>query len=185
MVEYSRTRAAYALRAEKGVRLTAAMSREIVRRVEPAVVVDEFSSMTEQAARELYRDRMLALLSLSFAVLAAMLCAIGIFGLTSFSVAARTQEIGVRLALGATRPSIHWLVMREVSLLAALGCAIGLGVFLFAGQVLSTMLYDLTPTDPVSLAMAAAVLGVTAFLAGFPPAHRATHLDPASTLRQE
>jgi ABC-type antimicrobial peptide transport system permease subunit len=128
---------------------------------------------------------MLAWVSLCFAGLAALLCAIGIFGLTSFSVTQRTQEIGVRVALGATRGSIQWLVMKEVSFLAATGCAVGLVVFLFAGRVLSTTLFELSPSDPASLALGAAILGGAALLAGFLPAHRATRVDPASTLRQE
>jgi predicted lysophospholipase L1 biosynthesis ABC-type transport system permease subunit len=179
------TSAAFALRVEKGVRLTSEMARAAVRRVEGAVALQEFASMREQAAGALYRDRMLAWVSAGFALLAAVLCAIGIFGLTSFSVARRVQEIGVRITLGATRASIQWMVMREVSILAAIGCALGLTAFLFAGRVLSTMLFELTPGDPASLAAGAAVLGGTAFLAGFLPAWRATLVDPARTLRQE
>jgi predicted lysophospholipase L1 biosynthesis ABC-type transport system permease subunit len=113
------------------------MVRAAVRRVETAVAVEEFAGMSEQPARALYRDRMLAWVSVSFAILAALLCAIGIFGLTSFSVAKRAQEIGVRITLGATRASIQWMVMREVSVMAAIDCALGLTVFLFAGPVLS------------------------------------------------
>lgn len=177
--------AGFALRAEKGVHLTSEMVRTAVRRVETAVAVEEFAGMPEQAARALYRDRMLAWVSVSFAILAALLCAVGIFGLTSFSVAKRAQEIGIRMTLGATRASIQWLVMREVSVMAAIGCALGLAVFLFAGRVLSTMLFELTSSDPASLVAGAAVLGGTAFLAGFMPAYRATLVDPARTLRQE
>jgi ABC-type antimicrobial peptide transport system permease subunit len=128
---------------------------------------------------------MLAWVSLGFSMLAALLCAVGIFGLTSYSVTKRVQEIGVRIALGATRGSIQWMVMREVTVLAALGCGLGLIAFLYGGRVLSTMLFELTPSDPASLAAGAAILGGTAFLAELVPACRATLVDPARTLRQE
>ena len=128
---------------------------------------------------------MLASLSLVFAALAALLCGIGIFGLTSFGVSRRRQEIGLRIAMGATRASIQWLVMKEVSWLAATGCAVGLTVFVLSNRVLSSVLFQLTPDDPPSLALAAAVLICTAFAAGFLPACRAARLDPSCNLRQE
>jgi hypothetical protein len=91
------------------------MVRAMVRRIEPRVAIEKFDSLAGQAAQSLYPDRMLAWVSLGFAGLAAFLCAIGIFGLTSYGVTKRTQEIGVRIVLGATRASIQWMVMREVS----------------------------------------------------------------------
>jgi ABC-type antimicrobial peptide transport system permease subunit len=178
-------RAGFLVRTEKDVRLTSDMARAMVQRIEPGVAIEKFDSLAGQAARSLYPDRMLAWVSLGFAGLAAFLCAIGIFGLTSYGVTKRTQEIGVRIALGATRASIQWMVMKEVSLMAAAGCVLGLTAFLLAGRVLSTMLFDLTPNDPASLAMGAVILGGTAFLAGFLPAWRASLVDPVSTLRQE
>ncbi len=159
--------------------------RAVVKGIDPAVAVSEFMSMTELTSRLLYRDRMLASVSLCFAALAALLCGIGIFGLTSFSVARRAQEIGLRMALGATRTSIQWLVMKEVSWLAAVGCGVGLAIFLISNRVLSSVLFQLTPDDPASLFLGAAILGATTFVAGFLPAWRAAHLDPAFTLRQE
>jgi len=149
------------------------------------VATENLESLAGQAARALYPDRMMAWVSLGLAGLAACVCAIGIFGLTSYRVTKRTQEIGVRIVLGATRRSIQWLVMREVSLMAAAGCVLGLTAFLLAGRVLSTVIFGLSPSDPSSLAIGVAVLGGTAFLAGFLPAYRATIVDPALTLRQE
>jgi predicted permease len=175
----------FAIRVGKGVRVTGEMVRQAVRRVEPSLAIDEFAPMAEQAARALSRDRMVAWVSASFAILAALLCAIGIFGLTSFSVARRTQEIGVRITLGATRASIQWMVMREVLLLSAVGCSIGIVAFFYGGRVLSTMLFDMTPIDPASLATGALILSGTALLAGLVPAYRAALVDPVRTLRQE
>jgi ABC-type antimicrobial peptide transport system permease subunit len=161
------------------------MVRAMVHRIEPGVAIEKFDSLAGQVARSLYSDRMMAWVSLGFAGLAACLCAIGIFGLTSYGVTKRAQEIGVRIVLGATRTSIQWMVMREVSVMAAAGCVLGLTAFLLAGRVLSTVIFGLTPSDPSSLAIGVAVLGGTAFLAGFLPAYRATLVDPALTLRQE
>jgi ABC-type antimicrobial peptide transport system permease subunit len=178
-------RAGFLVRTEKDVHLTSDMVRAIVHRIEPVVAIEKFDSLAGQAAQSLYSDRMMASVSLGLAGLAAFLCAIGIFGLTSYGVTKRIQEIGIRITLGATRTSIQWLVMKEVSLMAAAGCVLGLTAFLLAGRVLSTVIFGLTPSDPSSLAIGVAVLGGTAFLAGFLPAYRATIVDPASTLRQE
>jgi len=165
--------------------ITNEMVRTVLKRIDPSVAVVEFGSVAGQIARSLYRDRMLASLSLCFAGLASLLCAIGVFGLTSFSVTRRTKEIGVRMALGATRASIHWLAMKEVSLLAVLGCAAGLVAFIVSSRVLSSLLFELAPSDPASLVLSTIVLGGTTFLAGFLPAHRAARLDPSRTLRED
>jgi len=159
--------------------------RAALRRIDPSVPVVEFGSVASQIARSLYRDRMLASLSVCFAGLAALLCAAGVFGLTSFSVTRRTREIGVRMALGATRDSIHWLVMKEVARLAAVGCVVGLCAFVASSRVLSSLLFELAPNDPVSLVLATTILGCATFLAGFLPAHRAARLEPSITLRHD
>lgn len=91
----------------------------------------------------------------------------------------------MRIALGATRASIHWLVLKEVSLLAAIGCAVGLAAFLVSSQVLSSLLFELAPSDRASLVLATLALGGTTSLAGFLPAHRAARLEPSTTLRQD
>ncbi len=183
--EPDRKDASFVLRVERPGNVTGEAVSAAVMSIDPSVAVGEFTSMTEQASRLLYRDRMLASLALCFAALAALLCGIGIFGLTSFSVARRAQEIGLRIAMGANRASIEWLVIKEVSLLAVLGCAAGLAVFMVSSKVLASALFQLPPNDPVSLVAAATVLAATAFAAGFLPASRAARLDPSCTLRQE
>jgi predicted permease len=181
----ARTRAAFVLRGEKNFAITREMVQAVVGRIDAAMVVQEFGSMSEQAARALYRDRMLAFLSLCFGVLAALLCAIGIFGLTSFSVTKRTREIGVRIALGASGTSIRRMVMTEASVPAVTGCGLGLGVFLLACRGLSSVVFEVAPNDPLSLAVGSALLVGTALLAAFLPACRATRVDPACALREE
>ena len=159
--------------------------RALLNRIDPSVAVVEFGSVAGQIARSLFRDRMLASLSLCFAGLALLLCAIGVFGLTSFSITRRTKEIGLRMALGATRASIHWLAMKEVSLLALSGCAAGLATFVVSSRVLSSLLFELAPSDPASLVLATVILGSATLLAGFLPAQRAACLDPSRTLRED
>ncbi len=165
--------------------VTSEAVREAMRRLDPSVPVLEFGTLAARIDRSLYRDRMMASMSICFAGLASILCAIGVFGLSSFSVTRRTREIGVRLSLGATRGSIYWLLGREVALLFTAGSAIGLGIFVIAGGVLSSTLYELTPSDPASVAGATLLLAAVTFLAGFLPARRAARLDPACTLRQD
>jgi ABC-type antimicrobial peptide transport system permease subunit len=106
-------------------------------------------------------------------------------GLTSFAVARRSHEIGVRLALGAARRSIVWLVVREVAMLTLIGGAIGLAGYVAASRAVGSFLFGLSATDPPTVAAATIVLAAVALSAGFIPVWRATHLDPALTLRNE
>jgi predicted permease len=156
-----------------------------VKKVDPSLQVVDFTSVADRVSESLYRDRAFALLSICFAGLALILCAIGVFGLTSYSIAGRTKEIGVRIALGAKPGSIYRLVMWEVIQLAFLGCSIGLVVFVAIKRILTSLLFQLTPTDPISLSWAILVLGLTTLLAGFIPSRRAVKLDPTTALRWE
>jgi ABC-type antimicrobial peptide transport system permease subunit len=133
----------------------------------------------------LLRDRMLATLAGLFAFLAMVLTGIGLFGLTSLGVARRTHEIGVRLALGAGRRSIVWLVVREVALLTLVGGALGLAANVAASRTIGAFLFGLSATDPPTIAAATIILALISLSAGFVPAWRAVHLDPALTLRAE
>jgi len=168
-----------------GAAVTLNAVRAAVKQVDSSVQVADFGSVADQISRSLYRDRGLAILSLGFAGLASILCAIGIFGLTSYSVAGRTQEIGVRIAFGANPGEVYWLVMREIVLLSFFGCSIGLAGFIAMRRIFTSLLFHLTPTDPVSLGWALLVLALTTFLAGFVPSHRAARLDPSVALRWE
>jgi putative ABC transport system permease protein len=176
---------AFVIRASGGSTLGGDAIRAAVRNVDASIAVGDFSSTRSRLSRLLYRDRILAFLSSGFAALALMLCAIGVFGLTTFRAQRRTQEIGVRLALGATRRSIEWLLIKDVGGLAAAGCVAGIAGFAAVNRVLSTVLFELTPGDPASVAAAAALLVATIFLAGLVPALRAAKLDLSSALRRE
>jgi ABC-type antimicrobial peptide transport system permease subunit len=120
-----------------------------------------------------------------FAALAGLLAAMGLAGLVSVNVTRRTREIGVRLALGASRGSVQRLVLQEVAVLIGGGTAAGLVLFLSANRVLRSMLFEISPDDPVTIALAIAALAGVGVLAGLLPARRAARVDPAVTLRCE
>jgi ABC-type antimicrobial peptide transport system permease subunit len=126
----------------------------------------------------------LALLGL-FAGLALTLAIIGLYGVLGYTVAQRTREIGIRMALGAERGRVLWLVLREVAILAAIGVCLGLPSAVGLSRLIESQLYGLSPTDPLTLALATTVLLSVALLAGYLPASRATRIDPMAALRYE
>jgi ABC-type antimicrobial peptide transport system permease subunit len=128
---------------------------------------------------------MVATLSAAFGLLAAVLAAIGLYGVTSSAVTARTREIGLRVALGADRRSVLLMVLREVALLAGVGVAIGLPGGYGLGRIVESQLYGLSGRDPLTFTVATAALLVTAILAGLLPAARAARVDPMTALRYE
>ncbi|MBY0508077.1 MAG: ABC transporter permease [Bryobacteraceae bacterium] len=130
-------------------------------------------------------ERLSAVLSLTFALLAVALAAIGLYGVLAFLVTRRTREIGVRLALGAGPREVRWLVMREVLLLAGLGMLTGLPAAWALGRAMRSMLYGLQPSDPVVFVGAAVFLFACAAAAGYWPAHRAARIDPMVALRYD
>ncbi len=168
-----------------GKTLSAGSVRSVLNRLGSSVASSEPRAVADHIAESLLRDRMMATLSAFFAVLAMVLTGIGLFGLTSFGVARRSHEIGVRLALGATRRTIVWLVVREVAVLTLVGGALGLAGYVAASRAVGAFLFGLSATDPPTVAAAAIVLAAIAFSAGFIPAWRAVHLEPAHTLRDE
>jgi ABC-type antimicrobial peptide transport system permease subunit len=126
---------------------------------------------------------MFARLSLVFSLLGVGLVSLGLYGLMSYSVLRRTGEIGLRMALGATPASMVWMVLRESLVVVAIGVGLGLAGALASVRLISSLLYGLSPTDPLSFAGGAVLLFTTAFLAGWIPARRASRLDPMIALR--
>ena len=134
-------------------------------------------------------EREIAVLSGFFGVLALVLVSIGLYGLLSFTVTRRTAEIGVRMALGAARRSVLWMVIRQTLVLAGAGVALGVPLAWIAARLsaaqLSGLLFDLAPTDAATLVLASSVVMLVALAAGWLPARRASRIEPARALRAE
>jgi ABC-type antimicrobial peptide transport system permease subunit len=128
---------------------------------------------------------MMATLGGFFGLLALIVACLGIFGLLAFQVSRRINELGVRMALGASRNNIAGLVMREVGIMLVPGCAAGCIVALGLTRFAKSMLFGVTPTDPAAFALAVVALSIATFAAGLVPALRASHIDPMTALRHE
>jgi predicted permease len=159
--------------------------REAVRQVDPNLPLMNVATQAESIETRLNQERLFARAYALFGGLALLLASIGLFGLMSYNVARRTSEIGVRMALGATRGAVLGLVMRESSVLVGLGVAIGLIAALGAGRLVRTLLFGLEPTDATTIAAAIAVMVAVSAVAGFLPARRAARVDPMVALRYE
>jgi putative ABC transport system permease protein len=144
-----------------------------------------FHPLSEQIDASLTKERVVAMLSMSFAALGLLLAAIGLYGVTSYGVVQRRAEIGIRVALGATSHDVVRLVLSRVARLVIVGIFIGAAISAWASTLLATLLYDMEPRDPLTFITAAVVLIVAAALAGWLPARRASRLDPSITLRYE
>jgi predicted permease len=159
--------------------------KRIVTDVAPAIPVLHQQTMTEQTAVSLLPQRIAMMVSGGLGAVALLLALLGIYGVTAFSVAQRTREIGVRIALGAQRTQVFGLVLRQATVLAAVGVTIGALAAVGATRLLGSLLYGVPPTDLVAFAGAAAVLAAAALLASWIPARRAARVDPVTALRTE
>jgi predicted permease len=153
--------------------------------IDSNVPIYNLRTLERQIDRSLLVERFIATLSTAFGVLATLLAVIGLYGVMAYTVARRTREIGVRMALGAAQGDVVWLVMREVLTLVGTGLAIGLAAAWGLKRVVGTVLYGVTANDPLTIVGAAAVLAAVSLLAGYVPARRATRVNPVLALRYE
>jgi predicted permease len=159
--------------------------RNEVRQQDAALPVYAIKTLEGQLDETLLTDRLVALLSAGFGLLATLLASIGLYGVMAFVVARRKKELGIRLALGAQPGYVIWLVMREVLLLLAIGLAVGIPAAMLLGSYVSSQLYGIEARDPAIAVATTVLLALVSAAAGLIPAHRASRIDPILALRHE
>jgi predicted permease len=162
-----------------------ALIRHTLASIDPNLTVKDLRSMDAQVAGNFTQERLIAQLTSLFGILALILASVGLYGVMSYFVARRTSEIGIRMALGATRPSVVVMVLRGALWQVLVGLALGIPAALFAGHLMASQLYGVGSYDPLSLAGAILVLSLCATVAGFLPARRAASIEPMKALRTE
>jgi predicted permease len=163
----------------------APLVRRQIQSVRSTLLITNISTMEKQIEQTLLRERLVASLSAAFGTVALVLACIGLYGVLAYAVTRRTNEIGIRMALGATRSHVVWMILREAFALAAGGILIGVPVVLAIAEVAKASLYGVGSVDPIALASAALLLAVFAALAAVAPGRRASLLDPTTALRRE
>jgi predicted permease len=159
--------------------------RAAVSQVDDKLTIGNMTSLRLQTDEALRQEKLIAQLVSFFGLLALVLAAVGLYGIMAHAVVRRTNEIGIRMALGAERRNIVWMVLRDSLILVVLGILIGVPAALAASKLISTQLFGLTGTDPLSLVTAVSVLSIVAAVAGYLPARRASRVDPLVALRYE
>jgi predicted permease len=157
----------------------------VIRKLDPNLPVEELKTMTEQVQENVVLDRVISLLSGGFAGLATVLAAIGLYGVLAYTVAQRTREIGLRMALGADGGRVRSMVLSQVGRMTLVGGAIGLAIAVGIGRLAQSLLFEMEGSDPIVLGGSALLLTLVAFGAGFLPALRASKIDPMRALRYE
>jgi predicted permease len=176
---------AFALRTNGNPLLYLNAVRDVVRRADARIPLTEVKTQARQIDEEMNQEIVFARLCTGFALLALVIASVGLYGTMTYAVARRTSEIGIRMALGAQRGVVVWMVLREVCILAATGLAISVPTALAASRLLESFLFGMKPTDPRALLLAIAILLSAALLAGYVPARRAARIDPLTALRHE
>jgi predicted permease len=159
--------------------------RSSIADINPNILVDSVTSLDEQVNQSIATQSLIARLTSFFGVVAVFLACIGTYGLLSYSVARRTSELGIRLALGARSRMLLWLVLRESLVMLVIGLAIGIPIALSSTRILKSLLYELSPLDPAAITTAIAAVVIMTLAAAWLPARRATKINPIQALRAE
>ncbi len=157
----------------------------VVARLDANLPVETLRTMPQQIRENVFMDRFISLFSAAFAALATLLAAIGLYGVLAYTVAQRTREIGVRMALGAAPSQVMLMILRQVGLMTLVGGVVGIAAAVGAGRLAQSLLYRMQGSDPAVLALAAVTLAVVAVGAGMVPAYRASRVEPTRALRYE
>src|SRR5262245_13644793 len=173
------------VRASGDVAQAASAITAVVKRLDPNLPVEALETLSAQVRANTFLDRMMTTLSAAFALLATLLAAIGLYGVLAYTVAQRTREIGLRMALGAAPARVRGMVLRQVAIMTLVGGFAGVAGALGVGKAAQSILYQMTGADPTVLALSAVALALVALCAGFIPAHRASRVDPMRALRYE
>jgi macrolide transport system ATP-binding/permease protein len=175
----------YAMRTETDPLRYADLVRQIVHEADGRVPVTNFKTQAAEIDQTINQAIVFARLCSAFAILALTIACVGLYATTAYAVARRTSEIGLRLALGARRGAVIWMMLRDVCVLAAIGLAIGVSAALAGSRLIESFLFETKPNDPRAVALAAAILLASALAAGYGPARRASRVDPLTALRHE
>jgi macrolide transport system ATP-binding/permease protein len=175
----------FELRAAGDPMSLAATARQVVRQADARVPVSRIVTESSQIEQTIGQERVFAMLCTCFAILALAIACVGLYGMMAYSVARRTNEIGIRMALGAQRRRLLWMVLREVLAMSAVGLALGIPAAYAASRLVAAFLFQMKPGDPISLTAAGVALLTAALAAGYGPAWRASRVDPWTALRDE
>ncbi len=159
--------------------------RAAIRELDPELPISNLRTQREQINLSLQRERLFAQLATLLGGVALLLATIGLYGLLAYSVTRRTPELGLRMALGADRGTVRWMVLKQSLVLVGTGLAIGVPAAIGGSRFVSSLLFEVSPSSPLALTTAAAIMLIVSLLAALIPAHRASRVDPTVALRAE